>query len=167
MELSQVINSRRSVRQYKSQPVEDEKIREIIEAGRRAPTARNSQNWYCILLRNPQIISRLNEAFAKQQWITRAPAIMVVCGTNNRTMMCGQAANPIDCSIALTLMMLKATELGLGTCWLGMFDAGKIRELLDIPAADMIVAVTPLGYADEEPQERPRKDLAEFVRYID
>ncbi len=167
MELSQAINIRRSVRKYKNQPVETEKIQEILETGRRAPSSRNSQNWYCIILRNPQLISRMSEAFAKQQWITQAPAILVVCGTNNRTMMCGQANNPIDCSIALTIMMLKATELGLGTCWLGMFDAGKIRELLDIPAADMIVAVTPLGYADEEPQERPRKELAEFARYMD
>jgi nitroreductase len=167
MELSALLKKRKSVRKYKSQPVEAEKLQQLLEAGRLAPTASNGQNWYCIVLRNPQLRSQMGEACGNQAWVGQAPVNLVICGANNRNMFCGQPINPIDCSIALTLMMLKATELGLGTCWLGRFDAGKVRELLAIPAEDTIVAVTPLGYADEEPEARPRKDLAEFVRYVD
>jgi nitroreductase len=167
MELSEVFKNRRSIRKYRNQPVEAEKLQQILEAGRLAPTASNGQNWYCVVLRNPRLLNQMGEACGSQAWVGQAPVNLVICGTNNRNMFCGQPINPIDCSIALTQMILKAAELGLGTCWLGRFDTGKVRELLSIPAEDTIVAVTPLGYADETPDARPRKDLAAFVRYVD
>ena len=167
MELSEAIKSRKSIRKYKSAPVEDGKLQEVLEAGRAAPTARNSQAWYCVVVRNPDLLSKMGPACNDQLWVGEAPVNLVICGTDNRPMMCGQYTNPVDCSIALTQMILKAAELGLGTCWLGAFDAEKVRALLSIPASDTIVAVTPLGYPDTDPQPRPRKDLAEFVRYMD
>ena len=167
MELNAVIASRRSIRKYKPTPVENEVLEQILEAGRAAPTARNDQDWYCAVVRNPGILSEMGTACCKQQWVGEAPAILVLCGTNNREMNCGQYTNPVDCSIVLTHMILKAAELGLGTCWLGAFEADQVRALLNIPETDTIVAVTPLGYADDVPQPRPRKDLNLFVRYID
>jgi nitroreductase len=82
-------------------------------------------------------------------------------------MACGQSTNTVDCSIVLTQMILKAADLGLGTCWLGAFFADQVRALLSIPDSDTIIAVTPLGHPDIDPESRGRKDLAEFVRFVD
>ncbi|NLA87993.1 MAG: nitroreductase, partial [Clostridiales bacterium] len=70
-----------------------------------------------------------------------------------------------DCSIAMAYIILKAHTLGLGTCWLGHFDAGKVKKTLDIPDDVNVVAFTPLGYPVEETVPRPRKELNEIVSY--
>ena len=167
MELSEIIRTRKSIRKYKPTPVEDSLLQEVLEAGRLAPTAGNGQNWYCVVVRDPETRSKMGEACNKQLWAGEAPVILVICGTNNRTMPCGQYINPIDCSIVTTQMMLKATDLGLGTCWLGAFFADQVREAIGAPEGDTIIAVMPVGYADVDPEPRPRKELSDFVRYID
>ncbi len=78
-------------------------------------------------------------------------------------MMCGQSAGIIDVSIAFSFMMLQATELGLGTCWLGAFDENAVRKILGVPDHVRIVAMTPLGYPDDVPAGRPRKSLDEVM----
>jgi len=167
MELSEVLSSRKSIRKYKPDPVEEGLLLQVLEAGRLAPTAGNGQNWYCVVVRNPSVLEKMGQACNNQLWVGEAPVNLVICGTGNRQMLCGQYINPVDCSIVLTQMILKAKELGLGTCWLGAFHADQVREILEIPETDTIVAVTPLGYPDVDPDPRPRKDLAEFIRYID
>jgi nitroreductase len=62
-------------------------------------------------------------------------------------------------------MILEATELGLGTCWLGAFDEGKVKEILSIPEDIRVPAMFTLGYADEKPAPRPRKDMDDVVCY--
>ena len=167
MELSEIIRTRKSIRKYKPTPVEEALLQEILEAGRLAPTAGNGQNWYCLVVRNAEVLRRLGEACNNQHWAGEAPVNLVICGTNNRTMPCGQYINPIDCSIVTTQMMLKATELGLGSCWLGAFFTDQVKEVLQIPEEDTVIAVMPIGYADIDPEARPRKESAEFFRFID
>jgi len=89
----------------------------------------------------------------------------VVCAGEDRPMPCGQHTAPVDCSIALSFMMLQATELGLGTCWLGAFDQQKVKAVLGIPENFEVVAVSPLGHAAQEGRERSRKPFEAIVSY--
>lgn len=97
--------------------------------------------------------------------IGQAPVSIVMLSKSERMMPIGLEAGIIDTSIALSFMMLQATELGLSTCWLGNVDAPKLKEILEIPEEYTIVAVTPLGYADEEGIKRTRKPFEELVSF--
>jgi len=167
MDVMTAIKSRRSIRAYKSIEVEEEKLNLILEAARLSPSARNLQNWKFIVVRDKKLRERLVEAAAGQKFVGEAPLTLIACATApERVMTCGQPANTIDLSIALSFMMLEAAELGLGTCWLGSFYEDKVKEVLNLPEGYRVVAMTPLGYPDENPAPRPRKSIEEIVEYI-
>ncbi len=159
MDVMEAIRTRRSVRSYSSQPVEPEKLTAILEAGRLSPSSANSQNWRFILVTDREKINQLMDAADGQPFVGQAPAAIVVCGTARRTMDCGQPTDTVDCSIALSYMILEAHELGLGTCWLGHFFADKVKKVLDIPEDVSVVAFTPVGYPSGDTPARPRKPL--------
>lgn len=167
MDVMTAIKSRRSIRAYKSTEVEEEKLNLVLEAARLSPSARNLQNWKFIVVRDKKLRERLVEAAAGQKFVGEAPLTLIACATAlERIMTCGQPANTIDLSIALSFMMLEAAELGLGTCWLGSFYEDKVKEVLNLPEGYRVVAMTPLGYPDENPSPRPRKSIEEIVEYI-
>lgn len=163
MTVLEAINKRQSVRAYEDIPVEPEKLEKILEAGRMAPSANNSQAWKFIAVTDKALMPALMDACNGQKFVGEAPAALAVCATNQRTMACGQPAHTIDCAIALSFMMLEAAELGLGTCWLGSFNAGKVKKVLGVPEDCQVVAVTPLGYAKGETPFRGRKSLEEVT----
>ena len=166
MDLTEAINKRRSIRSYKDKPVEEKKLREVLEAGRIAPSASNLQDWKFIVIKNKETIKKLAEASNSQGFIAEAPVVVVCCSTNPaRKMPCGQPSGPVDISIATTQMMLKAVEEGLGTCWIGAFNEGKVKKILDIPDNTVAVALFPLGYPKEDPSPRPRKDFEEVFTF--
>ena len=166
MSVLDTIIVRRSIRKYQSKPIEEEKLARVLEAGRLAPAANNAQQWKFIVVRDKDTIGKLVPACGGQSFIADAPVVLVICAVGDeRKMYCGQPAATVDCSIALSFMILEATELGLGTCWLGYFNNDKVKRVLKIPETTNVVAVTPLGYAGETPAVRPRKDLSEVVSY--
>lgn len=165
MSVMKAIFERRSIRQYISKQVEDEKLERILEAIRLAPSANNSQAWKFIVVKDPSKIAFLAES-SGQMFIKQAPVVIAACGMNTGSIMkCGQYRYTVDVSIAFTCMMLEACELGLGTCWLGHFDEKKAKEILEVPDDVRIVALSPLGYPNETPGQRPRKKLEEIVAY--
>lgn len=96
----------------------------------------------------------------------RNTATIVACSTESEEKLsCGQYAYTVDLSIATSFMILEATELGLGTCWLGGFDENMVKKILDIPEEIRIVAMTTIGYPSEHPQPRPRKTSDEIICY--
>ncbi|WP_040214176.1 nitroreductase family protein [Clostridium polynesiense] len=166
MDVLSAIKERRSIRKFSSKPVEKEKLNKVLEAGRLAPSARNTQPWRFIVVDDKELIQRLYHASQDQHQVLEAPIALVVCTEGlNRTMMCGQPSHTVDASIALSFMMLEAQEQGLGTCWLGMFDPNMVRAILDIPEDVMVMAITPLGYAEEIPEHRSRKSIDDIVYY--
>jgi nitroreductase len=166
MSVLDVVKSRRSIRKYMDKPIEEEKLLNVLEAGRLAPAANNAQQWKFIAVKDPALIKKLVPACGNQSFIAEAPVILVICTNGEeRTMYCGQSADTVDCSIALSFMILEAAELGLGTCWLGFFSNDKVKRVLNIPQENNVVAVTPLGYAAEAPALRPRKKMSEVVSY--
>ena len=166
MDVLTAIKERRSIRKYADKPVEEEKLQKVLEAARLSPSARNQQEWKFIVVKDPETRKKLTEEAIGQPFVGEAPIILVCCGTEPESIMrCGQPRYTVDLSIATAYMILAAYEQGLGTCWLGSFDENKVKEILDIPEGVRVVSITPLGYPDESPAPRPRKELDEIISY--
>lgn len=166
MEIFEAISNRRSIRKYEDREIEDEKINKILEAGRLAPSAGNRQEWKFIVVKDKETRKKFIEAANNQEFVGNASIILVACAMEpDYIMPCGQYAYTVDLSISMSFMMLEATDQGLGSCWLGAFDEDKVKELLNIPEDIRVVAVTTLGYPDEEPIQRPRKTMKQVVCY--
>jgi len=164
MDVSAAIRQRRSVRAYKAVEVEEEKLKKILEAARLSPSASNQQSWKFIVVRNKETKKKLARAAFGQSFIGEAPVVMVACGTESKAVMaCGQPTHTVDVSIACAFMILQAYELGLGTCWIGAFEEGEVKKILEIPKSVRVVAMIPLGYPDEDPSPRSRKGLEQIV----
>lgn len=164
MDVFEAISKRRSIRKYKNELVDDEKLENILECARIAPSAANRQEWKFIVVKSKETREKLVEAANGQKFVGEAPITIVACSTESkRKMPCGQFAYTVDISIAVSFMILEATEQGLGTCWLGAYDEEKVRNILQIPENIRVPAMFTLGYADEEPHQRPRKHLSEII----
>lgn len=165
MDVSTAIAKRRSIRKYSTKPVEEEKLKKVLEAGRLAPSANNRQNWKFIVVRDEAIKRNLSAACGNNTFVAEAPVSLVICGkmTDNDMMTCSQPRHTIDCSIATSFMILQAQELGLGTCWLGAFNEAAVKEVVKVPDDTRVVAITPLGYPAEDPAKRERKSFDDVV----
>lgn len=167
MSVMDAIKTRKSVRSFLDQPVEDEKLRTILEAGRLAPSASNRQEWRYVIVRDRETRKKLAEAANWQTFVGEAPIVIVACAeTDNHVMDCGQLCYPIDVAISLDHMALVAAELGLGTCWIGAFNEEKVKAILDIPEEVRVIELMPLGYpVDPTPKIKNRLPLNMIVKY--
>ncbi len=168
MEFYDVIKKRKSVRKYKPVPIADEVIKRILDAGRMAPSAKNYQPWHFIVIRDPEIKKKVAEACSNQFFI--AEADVIICGCAFEKVAWGRMGNymaawPHDLSIALEHVILAATNEGLGTCWIGKFDEGMVRDVLEIPDGVRVVALTPVGVPAEEAKDRGRLNLEDIISY--
>jgi nitroreductase len=160
------IKSRYSVRRYKDQPVEDDKLAEVLEAGRLAPSGCSLQPWKIIVVRDRATIRSMVHAIGGQQFVEQARVLIVACKNGEGYNIGHQYDGAIiDIAIALDHITLQAASMDLGTCWLGDYDGNEVRALLDIPPENPVVAILALGYPDEShPQQpRPRKPLGQLV----
>jgi nitroreductase len=167
MEFFELIRSRYSVRDYKPDAVEEEKVEQVLEAARLAPTAANRQPFRLIVIRMAGREAELRRIYSRE-WFVKAPLVVCICGVpaEGWVRMDGKAYTDVDVSIAMDHLILAATELGLGTCWIAAFDPAAAREVLDLPDGVEPVAFTPLGYAADRPRPKERKPLSRLVQYI-
>ncbi len=160
------IERRYSVRHYKDQPVEEERLAEVLEAARLAPSGCNLQPWKLVVVRDRTMIRKMVHAIGGQEFVEGAPVLIVAC-KNGEGYNIGHRYDGavVDVAIALDHITLQAASMGLGTCWLGNYDGNEVRALLDIPSENPVVAVLALGYPDEaHPHHaRPRKPLNDLV----
>lgn len=175
MTFDEIVQKRYSVRNYDSaRPVPRECLLAMCEAAREAPTANNSQTGRYIVVTDPELRARLCAEgmgpVVKNRWMRDAPAIIVGCAKLDLiTNKLGSAVTGIeyyvmDLGIAVEHMVLKATELGLGTCWVGWIHEENIRRILEIPANVRVLAMLAIGYAkDEARPARKRKPLGSMV----
>jgi nitroreductase len=164
MNVIECIKARRSVRSYADRPVEEEKLNQVLEAARLAPSACNRQEWKFVVVRDEKLRRRLAEAACGQDFVAEAPVVIAACAVDStHVMTCGHPAHLIDLAIAVDHMTLAARELGLGTCWIGAFHQDKVREVLGIPDSIQVGLLLPLGYPTQWPDARPRKKLADIV----
>ena len=170
MDIFQVFRDRRSIRKYKDTPVETDKIEQILDAARLAPSWKNLQCWRFLVVNNREQKSALLEAFPEENPGTRAiaaaPVVIVICADPTESgIKNGIEYYVADTAIAFEHLCLSAHALGLGTCWMGWYNESVVKKVLSIPDAIRVVGVTPLGYPDQEPKARPRKVLSEITFY--
>lgn len=164
MQVFEAMRERKSIRAYKPDEVEEEKLARVLEAARLAPSASNRQEWKFIVVKNEATRKKLAATTYGQRFVGDAPVIIVACATESRSIMtCGQPAYTVDLSIACTHVILEAWDQGLGTCWLGTFDEGGVKKILGIPDRARVVTMMPLGYPNEPGRPKTRKPLDEVV----
>lgn len=167
MEFEKVLEKRYSVRKYKSKPVEEEKILKILNAGRLAPTSKNTQPQQIYVIKTPDGLKKLKEITPCS---FDAPLAFLMCGNKERecvTSINKKSLMEIDVAIVQTQMMLMATDLGLGTCWVCMIDYDKAREVFDLGENIIPYSLLIVGYADEESQPNIRHTQRyEFDSYV-
>lgn len=175
MELSQVINERRSVREYRSDPVPDAVLEQVLEAARMAPSWANSQVTRFFAVKDPAVKQLIQEAVSK--WnpaldaLGQAPIILVAAGIRGKSgFYKGAPSNSngdyamFDVALAVENAILKARELGLGTVLVGIFNVGKIKAALKLPAEMDPFILTPIGYPVSTDQFVPtRKEISELL----
>jgi len=172
----QLVRQRFSVRKFLAQPVEREKINLCLEAARLAPSACNSQPWRFIVIDEPELKNRLAEKifsgpYASNYFARQAPVLVVVISERGKFLarIGGYLRDTryylIDIGIAVEHFVLQATELGLGTCWLGWFNEKEVKKVLNLPAETKIDIVLAVGYSAIAPRIKKRRELSEIARF--
>jgi nitroreductase len=176
MEALQAINTRRSIRKYKSDPVDEEKLKRVLEAARQAPSWSNTQCWHFVVVQKAETRAKLSNTLSEtnpaRDAVCNAPLVIVACAEMGKAgYKSGQVTTDkgdwfmFDVALAMHNLVLAAHALGLGTVYVGLFDANKVSTILSVPPGYSVVAMTPLGYPDETKDARPRKELSDFVHY--
>jgi Nitroreductase len=166
MEFLELVEKRHSVRAYKPDEVENEKLNTVLEAARLAPTAVNYQPFQIIVIHTKGREDELNRIYPAN-WFVQPPLVLCVCAVRDEAWKRKDGKNfmDIDATIVMDHIILASTSIGLGTCWIGAFDPEAAREVLNLPEGIEAVLFTPLGYSADDPNTKNRKDLSEIVRH--
>ncbi len=167
MDLFEAIVARRSIRKYIDKPVEFNKITKIIEAGRYAPSSGNLEDRRFILVTDKSLIEKISHNCGEQYWIATAPAVVIACALTdvnekNYGLRGKRLYTVQNSAVAIENMMLAATSLGLGSCWIGAFNEEKIKEIFKIPDNVRPQAVLTFGYSDYIPKKRRLKPIENY-----
>jgi len=171
MHFYELAQQRFSVRNFKDEPVAQEHLDKILEAGRLAPTACNYQPQKVYVAQSKEALEKLASVC---KCTFHAPCILVVCYDNDRDwknkLQPGYQSGPVDASIVCTHMMLQAFELGIGSCWVGYFNADKVAEVLGLPQNITVSALLPMGYPTEDAKpldlHSKSRELEDMVSYL-
>ncbi len=164
MDVLSLLKSRRSIRVYQEKPLPQDLLLKILEAGRWAPTGANLQPWHFIVVQDPETRKEIGKIarffFIKSSHVEKAP-VLIALGFDTKKGRYGR----YDVTLAGGNMMTMAQSLGIGTCWIGAFDEGRLKEILSIPEYIEIVGLITLGYPDEKAEIPPRVELEKIVHW--
>ena len=168
MNVKEAIEKRKSVRKFKKKEVPDKIIKEVIDAARLAPSGHNLQPWHFVVVKN--LLKLKEQKVFVRDWVYDSPVIIVCCSEKEayspnsiKEHECNMSL--IDLSLASESLVLRATELGLGTCFVAWCDKNKLKKILSIPENMIVPYVIAMGYSDEEPEPRERKELEEIMSF--
>ena len=176
MDVLETIKKRRSIRAFKSTPVDQKTLDTILEAGRLAPSWANTQTWRFVVIQDNSVKTQLADSATapgsrNNGVLKQAPVVIAACAELNRAG-CREGKPTtdkegywfmFDAALALENMVLEAQELGIGTLYIGAFDAKKAGSVLGVPEGYSCVILLPLGYPNEQPEARQRKEISEIV----
>ncbi len=170
MSLDEIIHQRHSIRKYTTQPIDNQIVEQIIESARLAPSAVNYQPWRFLVCQSEHAKKAVYESYPRE-WFKAAPLYIIACGDRNESWKrsCdGKDHMDIDIAIAVEHMVLKITDLGLGTCWVCNFNPQVIKEKLALEKNMEPVVILPIGYPQESetPVNKKRKPLEDIVSWI-
>lgn len=167
MDFLKLVQTRYSVRSYKSEPVPDELLQQVLEAARLAPTAASRQPFQLLVVHTKGRQHELKALYTRD-WFLQAPILIGICTLAAQAWVRksdGKNYADVDAAIVMDHLILAAADLGLGTCWIAAFDPPAARGLFKLPAGVEPVAFTPLGYPADTPKPKQRKPLAELIQY--
>lgn len=166
MDFKTVIKKRKSIRAFKEIPIEEEKIKKILELINLAPSAGNLQAYKIFVIKDKKKIEELTKiAYGMSHFTNLPPLVFIFCANQKESAqrygLRGENLYAIqDATIVCTYTQLIVTYLGLGSCWVGAFDEKEIKKFLK---TDLLpVAILPIGYPAENPPRRERKKLEEI-----
>lgn len=165
-----VVAKRRSIRKYKDIEIPDEHIHQMLEAAQLAPSTNNTQPWRFVVVKNPETIELLSLVAGRQKFIANAKAVVIALANKAASCCPGNPSmwHVQDTMIATEHVVLAATALGYGSCWIAMLDSRNsqniiaVKEALRIPETADIVALVTLGVPDEVPAPRSTLELNEI-----
>lgn len=172
MKVFEAIKKRRSIRKFDpNKEVTDEQIEKLLEAARWAPSAGNLQSWFFVVVQDQETKEKLVEAAWDQDFIAQAPIVIVSCANLERSSSrYGNRGSTLyaiqDATIATQNICLQATEMGLGTCWIGAFDEEEVSQVLELPENLRPIAILPIGYPVESPSPLPRRSIKDISRIV-
>ncbi len=168
MDFFEVIKNRRSIRSFKKQTLAPEVINQLVDAARTAPSAGNAQSWAFVIVTTQKAKQALAVAALNQSWLEDAAVVFVVCADmkraednykdRGRSLYCLQ-----DTAAAVENILLTATALGLGACWMGAFEEEEVGKVINAPNWIRPVALIPVGVPNESPRARSRRSAGEVV----
>lgn len=167
MTFKTLISRRFSVRSFSSRKVEKQVLLEVLEAARMAPSAVNYQPWHFIVITEKEDLLSIHEVYHRN-WFSEAPAVIVVCTDHSQSWKRktdGKDFADVDAAIAIDHLVLMATELNLGTCWVCNFNVEMTRQKLALPDHVEPIALIPIGYTETAPPAKSRKELSEMVHW--
>lgn len=156
MDLMNLLKERYSVRMFSDKPVEDDKLNQILEAGRVAPTAVNFQPQRILVLKSKDALDKLKNC---TRYHFDAPVALIVCYDNTvswKRKYDNYDMGAVDAAIVTTQMMLETANLGLGTTWVGHFEPAAVVREFELPENIIPVAILPIGYPSESAEPNPR-----------
>jgi nitroreductase len=156
------ILSRRSIRRYETKELPEEVLRQILEAGRQAPSAANRQPIHFVIVKDHDILKDLCDNIITR-FVKSAPVAIVGCA-DIKSLLTGKWA-VVDATIAMQNMVIAAWTLGIGSCWIGACNEAKVKQLLKIPDKLKVVALITLGYPAEQPKPRKKKPFEELFSF--
>lgn len=167
MDFADLIRARRSVRSYRPDPVEPDKLERVLEAARLAPSACNRQPFRMMVVSTAGREAELATVYSRP-WFVQAPLIIAACGVASEawTRGDGKIYVDVDVTIAMDHLILAAADEGLGTCWIAAFDPVAARLALKPDPGWEPLLLTPLGYPADVPRPRQRRPLAELVKRV-
>ncbi|MCK9583567.1 MAG: nitroreductase family protein [Candidatus Cloacimonetes bacterium] len=181
MDLKELIHSRYSVRDFRPDPIPEDVLQEILEAGRLAPSAQNRQPWRYIVFNDPKAIRALAKKTGliglSNFFIKDAPVVIIACADlKKNTRINGKDYYLVDTAISFQQMILTAWNHGIGSCWMAAFSEALLAKYLGLPKSWKIVAISPFGYPKEDKtmyskflsamsKSKDRQPLHDIVQY--
>jgi nitroreductase len=170
MDILQMIQSRRSIREFQDRSLPEKVVDDLMEALRWAPSAGNLQSRFFYFVFNPELRKRLAEAALSQEFIARAPLVVVACADYRIADHYGQRGQELymlqDVAASLQNLLLVAHARGLGATWVGALNEDRVRKLLNVPDHLRPVALVPVGYPDERPEAPSRISANEMGKVV-
>lgn len=173
MSIDKLFLMRKSVRSFSDKKIDKETITELLNAARLAPSAVNYQPWRFFVCNVDEVKQQIVESYPRK-WFESAPLYIVACADKSQSWKRpsdNKDHGDIDVAIAVTHLMLKATDMGLGTCWVCNFDANILKEALNLDKVLEPVAIIPVGFPSEKQtfdteQPKKRKTVEEFTEWM-
>lgn len=166
MHFNELVKQRYSVRGYRPDPVPGAVLAQLLETIRLAPSAHNYQPYRLIVIRTAGREVELSKIYDRD-WFVQAPLVLCAVGVPEEAWVRqdGRSFMDVDVAILVDHLTFAAADLGLGTCWIGSFNAQAARQVLGLPDEVEPLLFTPLGYPADEPHTKERRPLTDLVRY--